>query len=168
MTMGIQQLMWKIEGIRDAFHTAVFTDHDVAAALFAAGPDCALANLPVGTGARGDELGPYLAEQVLPHLPDDLTFRRLTRTVDQRRVVEETTVAFTHDRELPWLLPGVAPTHRYAQVLAISVVSFTHTTHLSEVASRITSHRTLWDQHALLADLRLAPEEVRVHARVSA
>jgi carboxymethylenebutenolidase len=64
-------------------------------------------------------------------------------------VAQEDIVSFTHDLELPWLLPGIAPTHRRAEVLAMSVVTVQR--------SLITSHRTLWDQTALLAQLQAGP-----------
>lgn len=154
--MGIQQLMWAIERVADEFHAAVFTTGDLDAALAATAGDCVLENVPSGTGARGQEdLRRYLAEDVLPHRPADLTHRRLSRTVDRSRVVDETMIGFTHDRELPWLLSGVEPTHRHAEVLAISVITFRHTTRLGETSSQITAHRTLWDHIGLLAQLRL-------------
>jgi carboxymethylenebutenolidase len=65
--------------------------------------------------------------------------------VDRWRLVDETTVSFTHDRELPWLLSGVRPTFRRAQVLAIAVVGFDRT--------RIRSQRILWDHATLLGQL---------------
>jgi carboxymethylenebutenolidase len=161
MTVGIQQLMRQIEQVRDAFHAAVYTDHDLDAALGTTTADCVLANLPMATGASGqDGLGRYVAGDVLPHLPADLGFERISRTVDQRRVVEEATVRFTHDRELPWLLPGVPPTGRQAKVLAVSVVSFRHASRLGVTESRIYAHRTLWDLSGLLAQLGLDPSEV--------
>ena len=67
--------------------------------------------------------------------------------MDRWRLVDETTVSFTHDRELPWLLPGVEPTYRRAEVLAIAVVSFDRT--------RIRSQRVLWDHATLLGQLGL-------------
>ena len=54
-------------------------------------------------------------------------------------------MSFTHDRELPWLLPGAAPTFRRAEVLAIAVVGFDRT--------RIRSQRVLWDHATLAAQL---------------
>ena len=87
----------------------------------------------------------FYADQVLPHLPADLTLSTISRTVDRWRLVDETTVSFTHDRELPWLLPGVKPTFRRAQVLAIAVVGFDRT--------RIRSQRVLWDHATLLGQL---------------
>ena len=145
MTIGIQQLLWQNERIRDTFHEAVHGAGDVDAALAVTATDCALLNVPVGTGATGQDLRRYLAEDVVPHRPSGLEFRRVSRTVDKFRVVEESVVAFVHDRELPWLLPGVAPTGRAVEVLAVSVVTVR--------LSRITSHRTLWDHSGLLARL---------------
>ena len=145
MTMGIQQLIWQIERCRDTFHDSVYTTRDVDAALETVHDECELVNAPIGTGARGaDELRRYLAEDVTPHLPADLTFTRVSRTVDQRRIVDEMTVGFTHDRELPWLLPGAAPTGLHVEATAISVVTVRHTTRLGVTTSRIAAHRTLW------------------------
>ncbi len=154
--MGIQQLVWAIARVTDAFDAAVYAAGDLGAALALAAPDCVLENVPIGRGAHDrEDLRRHLADDVLPHLPADLTFRRLSRTVDQRRVVDEVMVGFTHDRALPWLLPGAGPTHRHAEVLAISVVAFRHTSRLGTTESRITSHRTLWDRTGLLAQLQL-------------
>lgn len=150
MTTGVQQMMREVEQVRDAFHTAVFGSADLDGALALLAPECALVELPMGSGATGlEDLRRYLAEDVLPHLPADLTFTRTSRTVDRWRVADEVTVAFTHDRALPWLLPGAEPNRRRAQVLTVSVV----TVH----RARITSHRTLWDLSGLLSQLQLAP-----------
>jgi len=74
--------------------------------------------------------------------------------VDQRRLAEESMVTFTHDRELPWLLPGVAPTGRQVEVLAISVVSARHRSRAGRTTTLIAGHRTLWDQVGLLTQLQ--------------
>ena len=169
MTVAIQQLMGQIERIRDGFHRAVFDDADLDVAMAALADDCTLVNLPMGTGAGGAEaVRRHLAEDVLPHRPDGLTFRRVSRTVDKFRLVEEAVVAFTHDRELPWLLPGVAPTHRRAEVLAISVVTVRHKTRQNVVGTLISAQRTLWDHAGLLAQLGLEPADVVVEGRATA
>ena len=69
------------------------------------------------------------------------------------RGLDEDMVSFTHDRELPWLLPGLAPTGRRAEILAMSVVSVRR--------SLVTSHRTLRDYHGLLGQLGLSPARRR-------
>ena len=145
--------MLEVERVRDSFHHAVFTVPDVDEAMRAITADCVLLHLPMGTGASSrDGLRRYLATDVLPHLPAALSFRRVSRTVDRWRVAEEAMVGFTHDRELPWLLPDVAPTHRRAEVLAISVVTVQR--------ARITAHRTLWDHAGLCEQLHIDPSAV--------
>jgi carboxymethylenebutenolidase len=164
MTKAVQDLMVEVARVRDAFHSAVYSARSLEAALARTAADCALVNLPLstgtgtGTGTDGS-LRRYLAEDVLPHLPADLSFRRVSRTVDRWRVAQEDMVGFTHDRELPWLLPGVAPTGRRADILAISIVSVRR--------SLITSHRTLWDHSGLLAQLDLDPADVTAAASVT-
>src|SRR4051794_3350655 len=154
--MEIQYLMWKLEELAAGFREALFDKGDVEAALGFLTDDCALSNVPAGTGGTGtEELRRYL-EDVVAHGPADLAFRRVSKTVDQRRLVEESMVTFTHDRELPWLLPGVAPTGRQAEVLAITVVSARHRSRAGRTTTLITSHRTLWDQVGLLNQLRVA------------
>jgi carboxymethylenebutenolidase len=148
VTKGVQDLMVEVARVRDAFYSAIYSAADLDAAMALTATDCALVNFPSGSGATSaDGLRRYLADDVLPHLPADLTFRRISRTGDRWRLAQEDVVSFTHDLELPWLLPGAAPTHRRAEVLAISVVTVQR--------SLITSHRTLWDQATLLTQLHL-------------
>jgi carboxymethylenebutenolidase len=159
MTIGVQHLMLEVERVRDAFQQAVFQAADLQAAMATVAADCTLVQLPVGTGATGiDGLRRYLDEDLLPHLPADLSFCRVSRTVDRWRVVDETSIAFTHDRELPWLLPRVPATQRRAEVLAISVVSVRR--------SRITALRTLWDHATLLTQLRLDASDLPPTIRI--
>jgi carboxymethylenebutenolidase len=145
VTKGVQDLMVAVERTRDAFVAAV-RGGDLERAMALVTDDVALTTLPVGRGARGaDELRRHLEQDVLPHRPADLATRRVSRTGDRWRVVDEELVSFTHDRELPWVLPGIAPTGRRVEVLAISVVTVRR--------QRVAEHRTLWDHHGLLAQL---------------
>lgn len=154
MTVAMQYLILAMQRQTDAFHEALYSTRDVDAALAVLAEDGTVDHVPVPGGPRsGDALRRHLAEDVLPHLPADLTFRRVSRTSDIRQIADERTVGFTHDRELPWLLPGVAPTHRRAEVLAISVVAFRHRTRQSVTESQILSHRTLWDHAGLCEQL---------------
>jgi carboxymethylenebutenolidase len=154
--MEIQYLMWKLEELAAGFREALFDKGDVDAALGFLTDDCALSNVPAGTGGTGTaELRRYL-EDVVAHRPADLVFRRVSKTVDQRRLADESTVTFTHDRELPWLLPGIAPTGRQVEVLAISVVSVRHRSRAGRTTTLIAGHRTLWDQVGLLTQLNAA------------
>jgi carboxymethylenebutenolidase len=104
VTPGIQELIREVERLRDGFRRAVLArDPDAAVALCT--DAVTVVDLPVGVGAAGREAVREHLAQVGAHLPADLTFARLSRTVDRFRVVDEERVSFTHDRELPWL-PG--------------------------------------------------------------
>jgi carboxymethylenebutenolidase len=147
MTTAIAQFMRELEGAWEE-HRAALARRDLAAALATMTAEPSVTHIPALTGASGRaEVEDFYAGQFLPHRPADLAPRRISRTVDRWRLVEETMVSFTHDRELPWLLPGVGPTFRRAEVLAIAVVGFQRT--------KIQSVRVLWDYATLLAQLTI-------------
>lgn len=152
MTVAMQTLITAMQSMTDAFHAAIKA-RDLDAALAAVSEDGTVEDVPGGGPLSGDDLRRHLAEDVFPHLPADLASHRVSRTADIRTLADQRLVTFTHDRELPWLLPGVAPTHRRAEVLAISVVAFRHRTRGAVTTSLIVSHRTLWDRAGLCAQL---------------
>ena len=158
MTPSIAHFMRELERTWDAHLDALLIRRDVAAALAPLAAESSLLHIPAMTGAAGRrDLERFYADQVLPHLPGDLALSRISRTVDRWRLVEETTVAFTHDRQLPWLLPGVEPTGRRAEVLAIAVVGFDR--------ERIRSQRVLWDHATLAAQLDITVPAASGRAR---
>jgi carboxymethylenebutenolidase len=148
VTYAIAQFLVELEQTWSEHLDAALTRRDLDAALASLAPVPLIQHNPAGTGAAGAEaVRRFYAEDFLPHLPADLTVSRISRTVDRWRLVDEATVSFTHDRELPWLLPGAEPTHRGAEVLAITVVAFER--------RKIRSVRVLWDHATLTAQLGL-------------
>ena len=148
VTTAIAQFMRDLEGAWEAHREALLVRRDPAAALATMTAEPSVTHIPAMTGGTGRQaVERFYAEQVLPHLPADLTLGRISRTVDRWRLVEETTVTFTHDRELPWLLPGAEPAFRRAEVLAIAVVGFHR--------MKISSLRVLWDYATLTAQLNV-------------
>src|SRR5689334_23835588 len=148
VTTAIAQFMRDLERVWDQHRDVLLVRRDPAAALAAMADEPSVTHIPALTGGTGRQaVERFYADQVLPYLPADLTLTRISRTVDRWRLVEETTVSFTHDRELPWLLPGAEPTFRRAEVLVIAVVGFDRT--------RIRSQRVLWDHATLAAQLGL-------------
>ncbi|WP_181780876.1 nuclear transport factor 2 family protein [Pseudonocardia pini] len=138
MTPAIQVLIREVERAWDTFWAAVYTDRDVGAAVALLDPAASFVDVPAMTGGNDrDQVAAHLAEVVVPSVPADLARERVSRTVDTRRLVDELRWTFTHDRELPWLLPGTPPSGRSVRVLAVSVVAVRN--------GRITSVRTLWD-----------------------
>jgi carboxymethylenebutenolidase len=148
VTPSIAQFMRDLEQVWEAHQRALIQRRDLQAALALLAAEPAITHIPAMTGGTGRQpVERFYADRFLPHLPEDLTLRRISRTVDRWRLVDETTVSFTHDQELPWLLPGVEPTFRRAEVLAIAVVGFDRT--------RIRSQRVLWDHATLAAQLNI-------------
>ena len=151
VTTAIAQFMRELERAWEAHQEALLVRRDLAAALAPLAAEPSVVHIPAMTGASGrPAVERFYADQFLPHVPGDLVLSKISRTVDRWRLVEETTVSFTHDREIPWLLPGVAPTFRRAEVLAIAVVGFER--------GRIRSQRVLWDHATLAGQLGLRPE----------
>lgn len=156
VTTAIQRLIWQVEAVAEDFHRALYVDGDAAGVLAAVTADCAWVEVPTGAGSAGPGGVRAHVDAVLRTMPGDVSRRRVTRTSEQHRVVEEAVVSFLHDREVPWLLPGVAPTGARVEVLAISVLAFRHTNSMGTLTSRLKEVRTLWDQAGLRARLGLA------------
>jgi carboxymethylenebutenolidase len=146
VTTEIAQFMQKLTSIWEEHLEALLVRHDLEASLAHMVAEPSLLHIPAMTGAAGrTALERFYAEEFLPHLPDDMVRTRLSRTVDRFRIVDEMKISFTHDRELPWLLPGVAPTYRRAEVLTVAIVGFDR--------GWIRSQRVLWDHATLIAQL---------------
>lgn len=152
MTKAVQDLMVEVERVRDRFVAAVLAaDPDAARALITT--DATLRIDPTGTGAVGaDALCRFLTEQIAPGLPADLTVRRRSRTGDRWHVVDEETVSFTHDREMGWLLPGIAATGREAEADVMTVVGVRR--------SLVVRCRMVWDLLGLADQLGIDPGEL--------
>jgi hypothetical protein len=70
-------------------------------------------HVPVMTGGYGyDEVRQFYATWFIGRWPADVQITPISRTVGQGRVIDELIVSFTHDMEMPALMPGIAPTSR--------------------------------------------------------
>jgi carboxymethylenebutenolidase len=52
----------------------------------------------------------------MDHTPADPVLHPISRTVSPERVIDEFIFEFTHDSEVPWILPGIAPTGRIVRI----------------------------------------------------
>jgi carboxymethylenebutenolidase len=149
VTKAVQDLMVEVERVRDAFLDAVLRpDPDAVHALVAR--DATLDIDPAGTGASGGEpIRRFVADRVAPGLPADLVVRRHSRTGDRWRVVDEVSASFTHDREMGWLLPGLAATGRAVEVDLVTVVVVRR--------SLVSRARLVWDLLSLADQLGIDP-----------
>jgi len=140
--------MSDLEQVWDAHVTAEFEDKDADAAVATMCDDASLLHVPVATGARGaDQLRRFYAEIFIPSWPDDTDVVPVSRTVGETRLVDELLVQGTHDRPMPFWLPGVEPTGRRFELAHAAVITFRD--------GLIESEHIYWDQASLLVQLGL-------------
>jgi carboxymethylenebutenolidase len=132
----------------DAHVAAEFEQKDARAAAATMTEDAMLVHVPVATGARGrDALERFYADVFIPSWPDDTATTQGSRTVGDDQVVDELVVSGTHDRPMPFWLPGVAPTGRRFSLPLVAVIAFRD--------GLISTEHIYWDQASLLVQLGL-------------
>jgi carboxymethylenebutenolidase len=127
-----------------------FSDRDAAATVDTMSDENYVNHVPVMTGGRGrGEMLEFYGKHFIPKMPSDTSITPVCRTVSVReeRVIDEMIFSFTHDLEMDWMLPGVAPTGRRVEVPLVVVVQLR--------GSDIVSERIYWDQASVLAQLGL-------------
>ena len=130
-------------------HTELeFTTKDAEATVCTMTPNTAVNHVPVMTGGRGRaEMITFYGKHFVPKMPADTALRLVARTVGSNRLIDEFVFAFTHDVEMDWMLPGVAPTHRKVEIPMVVVVQFE--------GDKIAGERIYWDQAAVLVQIGL-------------
>ncbi len=125
-----------------------FTDRDAAATVATMAPENYVNHVPVMPGGRGrEEMLEFYGRHFIPKMPVDTRITPVCRTVGQGRVVDEMIFAFTHDIEMDWMLPGVAPTGKRVEVPLVVVAQLS--------GDEIVSERIYWDQASVLVQLGL-------------
>jgi carboxymethylenebutenolidase len=71
----------------------------------------------------------------------------IARTVSAERVVDEFVLEFTHTCEMPFMLPGIAPTGRRVRIPTVVVMGFEN--------GKVAHEHIYWDQASMLAQLGL-------------
>jgi carboxymethylenebutenolidase len=131
---------------------AEFVDRDLAATMDTMVDDPYVNHVPVMTGGVGrDAVARFYGEYFIGHWPDDVEVIPVSRTAGESQVVDELVLRFTHDIEMPALLPGVPPTGRHVELAFAVVVGFR--------AGKITHEHIYWDQASLLAQVGLLDPE---------
>ena len=82
-------------------------------------------HVPVMTGGVGSRgCAASTATHFIGKWPQDVEITPVSRTVGDDQVVDELVLSFTHDIEMPQLLPGVAPTGKHVRLAFCVVVGF--------------------------------------------
>jgi carboxymethylenebutenolidase len=93
----------------------------------------------------------FYARYFIGRTPQGIRLELLSRTADADRVVDEMLISFTHDIEMPWMLPGIAPTGRRVEIAVVAVIGFRD--------GKVDSEHIYWDQASVLVQIgKLDPE----------
>ena len=132
----------------DAHVRAEFVERSVDATMATMTETPYVTHIPVMTGGYGrDEVRQFYATWFIGHWPTDVHITPISRTVGQGRVIDELIVSFTHDVEMPALLPGIAPTGRKVTLPNVVVMGI--------VAGKVAYEHIYWDQASLLVQVGL-------------
>jgi carboxymethylenebutenolidase len=127
---------------------AEFDTRSIEATMATMTADPVVNHVPVMTGGVGArEVREFYTRYFIGNHPPDTEIVPVNRTVGQTRIVDELIHRFTHTIEMPWMLPGIAPTGRRVEVALVVVVDFQD--------GKISGERIYWDQAAVLAQLGL-------------
>ncbi|CZS80789.1 unnamed protein product [Fusarium graminearum] len=108
-------------------------------------------HIPTLTGGIGrDKLSDFYRHNFIFNNSADSELDLISRTIGIDRVVDEFLFKFTHNQEIPWMLPGVPPTNIKAEVPFTAVVNIR--------GDRLYHEHISWDQGTLLRQLGLLPE----------
>lgn len=125
-----------------------FATRDTEATLATMVEDAYVNHIPVLTGGRGrDALRRFYERDFIPAMPPDTTLMPVSRTVGEDQLVDEMIFSFTHTQEMPWMLPGVAPTNRRVQIPLVAIVRFRD--------GKLAHEHIYWDQASVLKQIGL-------------
>lgn len=137
-----------LAAVFDAHVAAEFTTRDLDATMATMSEAPHITHVPVMTGGQGrDEVRDFYGSCFIGHWPADLTITPVSRTVGEDRVVDEVVLTFTHDIEMPAILPGVAPTGRRVEVAFCVLVGFKD--------GKVSYEHIYWDQASILVQIGL-------------
>jgi len=132
----------------DAHTDAEFKTRDIEATMATMGADPHVTHVPTMTGGSGrDQVRRFYETWFIGHWPEDTVVRPISRTVGESRVVDEVMISFTHDCDMPALLPGVKPTGHKVSIPFVVVVGFKD--------GKIEFERIYWDQASMLVQIGL-------------
>jgi carboxymethylenebutenolidase len=123
-----------------------FSSRDVSSTIATMVEDAYVNHVPVMTGGYGHAaLFRFYKEDFISSMPADTAIKLVARTIGQDQLVDEIIFTFTHTQEMPWMLPGVPPTHRHVEIPLVVVVGFRD--------GKLAHERIYWDQASVLKQI---------------
>jgi carboxymethylenebutenolidase len=144
---------YDLAALWDAHVMHEFETRDVDATMATMVKEPYVNHIPTMTGGVGHKkLHHFYTNYFVHSNPPDMTSIPISRTVGATQVVDEALVSFTHSVEIPWMLPGIAPTGRRIEVALLSVVKFR--------GDKLWHEHIYWDQATVLAQLGLIDQAI--------
>ncbi|MFO1067490.1 MAG: dienelactone hydrolase family protein [Geminicoccaceae bacterium] len=133
-----------------------FATRDVNATMATMVAEPYVNHIPTMTGGYGhDHLARFYKYHFIPKTPADTKLIPISRTIGADRVVDEMLFCFTHDIEIDWMLPGIAPTGRYVEIPLVAIVNFR--------GDKLYNEHIYWDQASVLVQIgKLDPKGLPV------
>jgi carboxymethylenebutenolidase len=127
-----------------------FATRDTEATLDTMVDDAYVNHVPTMTGGFGKAaLREFYSRDFIPSMPPDTTLTPVSRTVGEDQLVDEMIFSFTHTQEIPWMLPGIAPTNRRVDIPLVAIVRFR--------GDKLAHEHIYWDQASVLKQIGLLP-----------
>ena len=105
-------------------------------------------HIPTMTGGVGyKQLHHFYSDHFVNSNPPDTALTPISRTVGATQVVDEMLFTFTHTTEIPWMLPGMAPTGKRVEVPLLAVIKFR--------GNKLYHEHIYWDQASVLVQVGL-------------
>ena len=125
-----------------------FEDKDVYATMQTMTKEPYVYHIPVLTGGKGyDEVYTFYSNNFVGKMPSDTKFVQISRTIGKDQVVDELIISFTHDIEIPAMIPNVPPTGKYIELPLVVIMKFK--------GNKIAHEHIYWDQASLLKQIGL-------------
>ena len=143
---------YDLEKLWDEHTKYEFATPDVEATLATMVEDAYVNHVPVMTGGKGKSaLRAFYGTDFIPCMPPDFKMTDVSRTVGENRLVDEMVISFTHTIEMPWILPGLAPTGRHVEVPLVAIVGFRE--------GKLAHENIYWDQASVLKQIGLLSDD---------
>ena len=123
------------------------SDLDKTMATMSANPH--ILNGPSLRGGEGqDAVRQFYANDLIGQFfPPDVSFKSISRTHGENRLVDELVISFTHTQKMNHILPGVAPTGKPVSVIFVVIVGFEE--------GKVEYEHIYWDQASILKQIGL-------------
>jgi len=142
----------KLGDIFDKHIEFEFDKEDVDATMTTMTEDPYVHHIPTLAGGVGyNGVYNFYTNHFVGKMPKDWKITNVSRTVGKDQVVDELIISFTHDREIDYLLPGIAPTGKYVEIPHVVIMKFKN--------NKISHEHIYWDQASVLVQIGLLNPE---------